>query len=177
MNKSLLENRKLAGVVLVLAVVLSIFGIGGAKLSGVAQKAETFFAENIMGDITARKAAANNFLDVTKESVGGSAAYSSAQKALEQLENSVEADEVYRANVQLTSSIELLYGEYCDKNGEPSTGSVEQEQLSELRSRDAIISHSVQEYNDIARDAQQKMSGFPAGIIAALTGADVAQFA
>lgn len=177
MNKSLLENRPLASVVLVLAVIISIFGIGGGKLSSIGKKAEAYFAENIMGDITVREAAAGTFLDATKQSVGGTDAYSAVEKAVAQLEKADGASEIYKANVQLTSAVELLYGEYCAKNGEPKTGSVEQEQLSELRSRDAIISHSTQEYNDLARDAEEKMSGFPASLIASVTGSKVTQFA
>ena len=55
-------------------------------------------------------------------------------------------------------------------------GSVLQTQWSEFLSRGNIIDNSADAYNEQARAAQKKLSGFPASLIAGLTGAQAEEF-
>jgi len=81
----------------------------------------------------------------------------------------------YAANAALTASVGMLYEETRKVSGDDK-GSVLQTQWSEFLSRGNIIDNSADAYNEQARAAQKKLSGFPASLIAGLTGAQAEEF-
>ena len=149
------ENRALACVVLAAAILGGTFGIGGAKLSSAARSVNEAYAQNIAGDLALRAAAAQNIIAEGEAALGADAA-------------SVKAQE-YAANAALTASVGMLYEETRKVSGDDK-GSVLQTQWSEFLSRGNIIDNSADAYNEQARAAQKKLSGFPASLIAVLTG-------
>ena len=95
----------------------------------------------------------------------------SAQAALD--ESCAAADDPaarYAAGLSLKTAVELLYNAMPadERDGQ---GSPAQMAWSEFTSRTAILSHAVPEYNELARTAAQKLSGFPAQLLADLAGA------
>ena len=81
----------------------------------------------------------------------------------------------YAANAALTASVGMLYEETRKVSGDDK-GSVLQTQWSEFLSRGNIIDNSADAYNEQARAAQKKLSGFPASLIAGLTGVQAEEF-
>lgn len=170
------ENRRLAAIVLAAAVLLGIFGIGGMKARGVARAVQEAYAESIAGDLALRAAAAQNIVSVGGAALGESApSVAAAQKALAMLEDADGPAEAYAANVQLTAAVGMLYEEARKAVGDEK-GSVLQTQWSEFLSRGDIIDRAAPAYNEQARAAQKKLSGFPASLVSALARARAEQF-
>lgn len=170
------ENRRLAAIVLAAAVLLGIFGIGGMKARGVARAVQEAYAESIAGDLALRAAAAQNIVSVGGAALGESApSVAAAQKALAMLEEADGPAEAYAANVQLTAAVGMLYEEARKAVGDEK-GSVLQTQWSEFLSRGDIIDRAAPAYNEQARAAQKKLSGFPASLVSALARARAEQF-
>ena len=176
------ENRALACVVLAAAILGGTFGIGGAKLSSAARSVNEAYAQNIAGDLALRAAAAQNIIAEGEAALGADAA--SVKTAKREVE-AVGAGEVrlsaegpaqeYAANAALTASVGMLYEETRKVSGDDK-GSVLQTQWSEFLSRGNIIDNSADAYNEQARAAQKKLSGFPASLIAGLTGVQAEEF-
>lgn len=167
------ENRRLATLVLVIAVLLSLFGIGGMKVRGVGDKARATYAETIGGCLSARIAAAENILAAAEGAGVDTARAQNAVKALRDADNPTED---YEANTVLTAEIGLVY-EAARQVMDAQAGSLLQTQWSEFLSNGQIIQFSQEDYNSEARTAQKKLSGFPASLLATLTGARVYAFA
>ena len=58
------ENRPLACLVLVLAVLVGVLGIGTAKVRGVAGTALDYYNQKMAADFTARETAAQTILGI-----------------------------------------------------------------------------------------------------------------
>ena len=97
-----------------------------------------------------------------------------AKRAVEALEAAEGPAQEYAANAALTASVGMLYEETRKVSGDDK-GSVLQTQWSEFLSRGNIIDNSADAYNEQAR-AAQKPSGFPASLIAGLTGVQAEEF-
>ena len=96
-------------------------------------------------------------------------------RAVEALEAAEGPAQEYAANAALTASVGMLYEETRKVSGDDK-GSVLQTQWSEFLSRGNIIDNSADAYNEQARAAQKKLSGFPASLIAGLTGVQAEEF-
>ena len=147
------ENRRLAAIVLAAAVLLGVFGIGGMKARGLARGVQEAYAQSIAGDL----------------------ALQAVRTALATLDDANSPGAAYMANTALTASVGLLYEETRKAVGDEK-GGVLQTQWSEFLSRGNIIDNSAPAYNEQARAAQKKLSGFPASLVSALAGAHVEQF-
>ena len=170
------ENRALACVVLAAAILGGTFGIGGAKLSSAARSVNEAYAQNIAGDLALRAAAAQNIIAEGEAALGADAAsVKTAKRAVEALEAAEGPAQEYAANAALTASVGMLYEETRKVSGDDK-GSVLQTQWSEFLSRGNIIDNSADAYNEQARAAQKKLCGFPASLIAGLTGAQAEEF-
>ena len=64
------ENRPLACLVLVLAVLVGVLGIGTAKVRGVAGTALDYYNQNMAADFTARETAAQTILGIAGQELG-----------------------------------------------------------------------------------------------------------
>lgn len=170
------ENRKLAAIVLVVAVLLGVFGIGGMKARGVAHDLQDDYDDIIAGDLALRAAAAQNIVEVGAAALGENAAsVQAARTALATLDDANGPGAAYMANAGLTASIGMLYEETRQVIGDEK-GSVLQTQWSEFLSRGNIINRAAPTYNEQARAAQKKLSGFPASLVSTLVGARAEQF-
>lgn len=170
------ENRALAAAVLAAAVLLGVFGIGGMKVRGVANGVREAYAQQIAGDLTLRTAAAQNIAREGAAALGEDApSVQAAYAALALMQDANGPGAAYTANAELTASVGMLYEEARKAVGD-AKGSVLQTQWSEFLSRGNIIDNASATYNEQARAARKKISGFPASLLAALTGARVEEF-
>lgn len=170
------ENRALAAAVLAVAVLLGVFGIGGMKVRGVANDVREAYAQQIAGDLTLRTAAAQNIAREGAAALGEDApSVQAVYAALALMQDANSPGVAYMANAELTASVGMLYEETRKAVGD-AKGSVLQTQWSEFLSRGNIIDNASAAYNEQARAARKKISGFPASLLAALTGARVEEF-
>ncbi len=170
------ENRRLAAIVLAAAVLLGVFGIGGIKARGVARAVQEAYAQSIAGDLALRAAAAQNIVSVGTAALGEDApSVAAARRALEMLVAADGPARACEANTALTASVGMLYEEARKAIGDEK-GSVLQTQWSEFLSRGDIIDRAAPAYNEQARAAQKKLSGFPASLVSALVRARAEQF-
>lgn len=170
------ENRRLAAIILAAAVLLGVFGIGGMKARGVARDLQNAYDDIIAGDLALRAAAAQNIVEAGAAALGENApSVQSARTALATLGDANGPGAAYLANAGLTASIGMLYEETRKVIGDEK-GGVLQTQWSEFLSRGDIIDRAAPTYNEQARAAQKKLSGFPASLVSALAGARAEQF-
>ena len=170
MKHKLSENRALGVTALCCAILVGVLGIGCAKVRAVAQAPADYYRTSMSADFAAREAAAGSLLALAEGNVDDSL-LQSAQAALD--ESCAAADDPaarYAAGLSLKTAVELLYNAMPadERDGQ---GSPAQMAWSEFTSRTAILSHAVPEYNELARTAAQKLSGFPAQLLADLAGA------
>ena len=164
------ENQTLASLVLIVAVLISVFGIGSVKIKSVGAKANDFFDARIATEMTVRVSAAENIVSAAKN-----ADTSDAKTAIAAVKNARTPSEIYAANTVLNAKIDALY-EFERAQTNIEVGGALQTQLSEFRSRGERISIAAEEYNEIAHSARKKMSGFPATLLARMTGSTVELF-
>ena len=171
-----IENRKLAVLVLVFAIIISIFGIGTAKVGSIGRKVQTQFSSVLSGERTARIAAAEGIVAASEAVAGDTAAYKEADAAVQAIKAAKGAKAQYEANVILNNKVETLYQNVHLINGEPAMGSGLQMQYSEFSSRNNRLDRAKGDYNTVAFAAQKKLRGFPANMLAALVGAKAEPF-
>ena len=161
MEKRFTERRGIAWIVFAAVVAASVFGIGIAKLSGVAASCED--TAGVLRDDLAMQMAA-------EQAVPDAMSLADVQEGLAAYEAADTLAEQYAAASALSSDVSLLYEEARTVLGDDK-GGVLQTQYSEYLSRGNIIRQSsLPEYNEDARAAQKKLSGFPASLLAKLAG-------
>ena len=161
------ENRPLACLVLVLAVLVGVLGIGTAKVRGVAGTALDYYNQNMAADFTARETAAQTILGIAGQELGeDDAKVQAAAGALAESQAAATPAEKYTAGTKLETAVGIVY------NALPQAARDPQLAWSEFVSRTDILSHSMEKYNTYAQAVQDTIEGFPASLLARLAGVD-----
>ena len=162
MEKRFTERRGIAWIVFAAVVAASVFGIGIAKLSGVAASCEDT-AGVLRDDLAMQMNAASAIASAAEQAVPDAMSLADVQEGLAAYEAADTLAGQYAA-------VSLLYEEARTVLGDDK-GGVLQTQYSEYLSRGNIIRQSsLPEYNEDARAVQKKLSGFPASLLAKLAG-------
>lgn len=166
------ENRPLACLVLVLAVLVGVLGIGTAKVRGVAGTALDYYRQNMQADFTARETAAQTILGIAEAELGADdAKVQTAAAALAESQAATAPGEKYAAGTKLETAVGIVYNALPQAARDPQK-SAAQLAWSEFVSRTDILSHSMEEYNTYAQAVQDTIKGFPASLLARLAGVD-----
>ncbi len=167
------ENRPVAWLVLVLAVVAGVLGIGAWKVRGVADVALDYYRQNMEADFTARETAAQTILGIAEAELGAEdAKVQTASAALAESQAATTPGEKYAAGTKLETALGIVYNALPQAARDPQK-SAAQLAWSEFVSRTDILSHSMEQYNTYAVAAEKTLQGFPASLIAKLAGVDV----
>lgn len=169
MKTSIWDNRILGAAVLAATVLLSVLGIGGAKLNSAAHAPVTYYEQSMSADFIARENAADTLLELAAQAGVDTAA---ADDALQTSRAAAAPAQKYEAGLNLATQVGLVYNSLPAQQRD-EVGSTAQMLWSEFTSRTNILNRSVPEYNQLAREAAEKASGFPANLIAALCGIHV----
>ena len=172
----LLQNRRVAWVLAVLMMGISIFGLGGMKLSFARQKVVTAFFTGQDGfspydDLMNRREYAYNLLHIAEDaSLQDTPSYTAAQAAWQQLDSAKTPEDSYEANLALQTAIDDLYsalssGESLDDKAKVMAS----KQYSDFCGRMSNLQYD-DYYNELAIQYNQRCKGFPAGLIASITG-------
>lgn len=174
-----LRTQAAAAALCVVLALVSVFGLGGAKLKAQYTAAADSFtvgvaADNgytMMDELTSRADNAANII-TSAGNAGADAGYlevarlalASYQQVLEQ----GDVSNIYAANVSLTAAIDQLYADLQAKSDTPMSMGAVQTQYSQFNSSGNILTNL--SYNDTAAQYNAEAGGFPAGLIGALWG-------
>lgn len=170
------ENRKLAWAVLALAVVLTILFSCAAGLRRERSRALDVFYEGTQGDglsayndLQKRAECAYNLLTLAtkydKNDTEGAKALTAARRALLDAQ---EIGEMAEANAALTEALALVRSESGSYGMNEQDSRLFERQVTEMVSRGETISHN--DYDPQAARFNERLSGFPRGVVSALMG-------
>ena len=172
MQKRFSENRAAAWIVLCAVVLASVFAFGAWKLSAAASSCDAA-AGVLRDDLAMQMNAASAIATAAEQAVPDAMALAGVKEGLAAYESADTLAEQYGAAAALSSDVSLLYEEARTVLGDDK-GGVLQTQYSEYLSRATIIRQtSLPAYNERARAAAAKLSGFPASLIASAAGISV----
>lgn len=173
------KKRPTAAVVLAVLALVSVFGIGGARLKGEYRTTAAIYTEqdkygnSIQNDLETQADAAANLLRLGQTVLGESdGTVTAAAEALETWNSerpTADATEQYTLNKRLYSAVDALYTAAADEADSGTKGKLT-DQYDTFTSAQATIERAGAEYNQAVAAYQQKASGFPAALIAGLWG-------
>ncbi|MFR5071626.1 MAG: LemA family protein [Bianqueaceae bacterium] len=171
-----LQNRKIAWALAALMMVASIFGLGGMKLGSARQKVVTAFFTGRDGfspydDLINRREYAYNLLHIAEDaSLQDTSSYTAAHAAWQQLDSAKTPEDYYEANIALQTAIDALYSELSSLESLDEKAEVmAAKQYSDFCGRMSNLQYD-DYYNELAMKYNQSCKGFPAGLIASITG-------
>ena len=151
------KKRSTASVVLVALALVSVFGIGGAKLASYANSTAAAFSDgmySIAADLDARLNSAANLVTVAEKVSGVSAGAVEAVRIAVDAVNALYDEAVALADA---NQYDLLAGELAEFNARGNT----------IRNND---------YNSRAQEFNDTLAGQPAKLIGALWGIEEAEY-
>ena len=172
------KKRSTASLVLDALALVSVIGIGGAKLKGVYKDtarvytAADKYGHSIQGDFeTQADAAANLIKQAGYVDNAPAGALQTAQDALTAW-NAADATPAsqYQANRQLYNAVDSLYAALNNKVDSTTQRTLD-DQYNAFVSAQATIERAAAEYNLSVDDYEKTVSQFPASLLAGLWGA------
>ena len=171
------RKRPMAAAAIVLAAVLAVFGIGGAKLSGAYRSTRAIYAsanehgQGMANDLALRADAAANLIRLCAQKLGEQdAAVQAARQALDAW-NATNPDhpaDQFAANTALGGAVTAMVQQTQDTAG--SSDAIDGQYTEFLSRQDIILRAAANEYNPAAQSFNDTVSGFPASLIGALWG-------
>lgn len=175
-----LKKRSTAAAVLAALALVSVFGIGGARLKGLHDKtaalytvAQDKYGHSIQGDFAAQADAAANLIRVAGRTLGqGDASVQAAQTALDAWNAQGDADpaQQYALNRALAGGVDLAYTAAADAAAAQEKGQLD-DLYASFTSAQATVERAAAAYNEQAQAYNQTAGGFPAVVLAGLWGA------
>lgn len=175
-----LKRRGVAAAIAVLVMAGTLFASGGAKLSALRNEADNVFYSgvkgdglSIYGDLNTRLDCAYNLGIIARRSGGeGSDELAQAQSAYDALAAGLNKKapraSLAALNRDLTNAVETLYRAMEAYSLSETDETLIARQYRAFLSANDTISHDA--YNVRAADFNEILSGFPANLIAGLTG-------
>ena len=171
------RKRPAAALALVVLALVSVLGIGGAKLNTKYNQVQAIYSasnehgQSMENDLSLRADAAANLIRLCGQALGeDTPSVQAAQQALDAW-NATDAGhpaDQFAANTALGSTVEIMYGEVVDAG--KSTQSIESQHTEFLSRQDIILRTAGNEYNPAAEEYNKTLSAFPANVIGALWG-------
>ena len=172
----LTENRKLAWIVFALCAVVAITFGGGRSLNGLRNETLKLFTDGegadgagVNRDLNQRADKAQMMASIAlKYLPADDAGAVEVQKASETLRQSENLADRQRANALLNTAIETLYSRLDVLNASENDQRDLRTAYRDFKGHGDMISRDP--FNEKARDFNKVRSGFPAGLIAGLSG-------
>ena len=180
-----LRTQAAAAAVLVVVMLVSVLGIGGAKLHSSYKKAADSFAAGVAEDVKSggqytmlaqlgkRVSTAQNEIQASFGFDGVSESIrTQAQEALLAMEQALDEDagpaELYAADVALEAAINLLHANVQEHAPDPMQTGAEQTAFQQFASAGTTLNHL--SYNDAAQRYNQTADDLLAGLVGKLWG-------
>ena len=171
------KKRPAAALALVVLALVSVLGIGGAKLNTKYNQVRAIYSasnehgQSMENDLSLRADAAANLIRLCGQVLGEDApSVQAAQQALDDW-NATDADhpaDQFAANTALGSAVDIMYNEVVDAG--KSTGSIEAQHTEFLSRQDIVLRTAGNDYNPAAEEYNKTLSAFPANVVGALWG-------
>ncbi|WP_295339457.1 LemA family protein [uncultured Subdoligranulum sp.] len=179
------KKRPVAALALAALALVSVFGIGGARLKGLRSSTARIYTtqqdeygHSIQGDLAAQTDAAASLIRVAGNVLGQEDAdVQNAQAALDawNAEASADAPAVqYKLNTQLTGAVDILYTAAADEADSKAKGQLD-DLYDSFTSAQATIERAAADYNAKAEAYNEKVTAFPANVLAGLWDAGALQ--
>lgn len=178
-SKNFLENRKLALIVLVLLCVFSVFVMGPTKLKNLRNEALQVFRSgthdgytlSVYTDVRGAGENANRLASAAEAALGENDEQILTLKALsEEILSSDDPETMLTAFSALARTADSVYIRLSDANA--SENAMEQARQASANILSASNTIEKDEYFALAQNFNEKRSGFPASLLAWLSGAD-----
>lgn len=173
------KKRPVAALVLAGLALVSVFGIGGARLQGryrataaVYSASQDEYGHSIQGDFATGADAAASLIRVAGKVLGqDNADVQAAQAALDAWNAETEArpDVQYGLNTTLSGAVELLYTAAADV-ADPGTRGQLDDLHDTFTSSQAVVQRAAAAYNEQAQAFNEVTRSFPANVLAGLWG-------
>lgn len=175
MNLTYKKKRRIAWIVTSVIAILSVFILGGWKLSNKCEKVEEYFFNgkngfSIANDIDVRVECGYNLLTVSDRLSLDTNAVDELRSALADTQNALTIREYYKANEALTFAFDSLYTQISQSEADESVKRLAAKQADEFSSRLKTIQKDP--YNEKALAFNEELNHFPANLIAFLSGTD-----
>lgn len=175
------KKRSVAALALVVLALVSVFGIGGARLKGVrSSTAQIYSAQqdeyghSIQGDFAAQTDAAASLIRVAGNVLGEQDAdVLNAQAALDAWNAQASADQPavqYQLNTTLSGAVDILYTAAADSADSKAKGQLD-DLYDGFTSAQATIRRAAADYNTRAESYNKTAAAFPANVLAGLWNA------
>lgn len=179
------KKRPMAVLALVVLALVSVFGIGGARLKGLRSRTAKIYTtqqdeygHSIQGDFAAQTDAAASLIRVASNVLGeADADVQAAQAALDRWNTEADAAQPavqYSCNTTLVGAVDLLYTAAADTADAKTKGQLD-DLYDSFTSAQATIQRAAAEYNTQAEAYNETVSGFPAKVLAGLWDAGALQ--
>lgn len=166
------RKRSVAWLCAVGMALIAVFGIGGAKLHGKrAEAVEAFFAEEYSpyADLMECRESAYNLMQAGKDLPKGEEALRKTAQALEKLEKASSPQDYYRANQALEEAVDALYTALEGAELPERQEKAAYRQYNNFCGRQNSLRLD-DAYNGKAEEYNRLCGGFPAWVIARVTG-------
>jgi len=171
-------GRRIALIVLVVCVLVSILFGGGRKLEQYRERQLQCFYDGVDGDglciyndLMVRVTSAHNLLSLSERYLKPTdEAVTDLQDAITAMDAAVGVGEYFEANYDLTLASTELYNTMAAQELSEKDERLLSEQFTEMSSRNMTISHDG--YNAVAVEFNSLLSAFPTSLIAAVNGVD-----
>lgn len=179
------KKRPTAVLALVVLALVSVFGIGGARLKGLRSRTAQIYTtqqdeygHSIQGDFATQTDAAASLIRVASNVLGeADADVQTAQAALDRWNAEADAAQPavqYSCNTTLVGAVDLLYTAAADTADAKTKGQLD-DLYDSFTSAQATIQRAAAEYNTQAEAYNETVSGFPAKVLAGLWDAGTLQ--
>lgn len=181
-----LKKRTVALALTVVVALVSVVGLGGAKLSARYREARGWLTTGVAADngyalnveLSERSYAAANVIttavntpglgEESAEVVQARAALDAFNSCLSGLTDSGEVSAMYRADAALDAAVDQLYARMQELAEDPFKMGAVQNQYGNFNSAGTIIGQL--RYNEAVADYNQDTGGFPANVLKGLLG-------
>ncbi len=178
----LLKTRPIAILILIVSIILSTLLGSSRSLKAARSKVEDYFytageteleGYSINGDLKYMDATAGNLITVAKRSIDGDPALTALENARGVYGSASTIREKYEAMKQLVEATENVYQTLDPNKMKTADREFRSSLHDDILSAKQRIAHN--DYNDLAREFNEMLKGFPTAQLARLLGVEPVQ--
>ncbi|MFA5341811.1 MAG: LemA family protein [Clostridia bacterium] len=169
------ENRSLAWILVVIAIIASVLISGHVSLSSTRRKVMNTFYETMDTDLSTKSAYADNLSGVASRYLDRNSEYiTNMTKARDMLLNAKTPNEKYAASVKITDAAAALYDVLGTKELNETDERLRRSNYADIVAVDDILKRTT--FNQDVENFNNELNMFPANVIASITGIDEAEY-
>ena len=173
MNLNYKRKRRIAWILTVSIIILSVFILGGWKLESKRTSVQNYFFDgkngfSIANDINVRRECGYNLLTIGERVKADPKKITALKDAISVSHDAMTVREYFEANTALTNAFDSLYSHLLNSDISQEDKRLSAKQSDEFESREKTIQKDL--YNEKALAFNETIAKFPANLIAILSG-------